>query len=81
MIGEHFSHISNRVCGSVISVRRSGVKLALWLSTRDRSEVEEIGRSFKSVVLPLVHPKDESSFVIAFDYFGNDVDQLKPIEL
>ena len=81
LIGERFSHLSNSICGSVVSTRRSGVKLAIWVSTRDRDEIMAIGKLFKECVQPMFQGKDDVNSIINFDFFGEPSTDLRPFEL
>ena len=82
MIGETFSGPSNSICGAVVSTRRSGVKIALWIATRNPEEIMAIGKLFKEQVQPLFQGRDETvSNVINFDFFGEPSADGKPIEL
>lgn len=81
MIGEQMSPISNTVCGAVVSTRRSGVKLALWVATRDTEEIMALGKAFKDLVQPLFAGRDEASHVVNFDFFGEASSEGKPFEL
>ena len=80
-IGEQFSEISNTICGTVVSTRRSGVKLALWLATRNMDEIMAIGKLFKEQVQPLFAGREDAANVISFDFFGEPSADGKPIEL
>lgn len=82
LIGEQFTSLSgsNCICGSVVSTRRSGVKIALWIGTRDRNEIMAIGKLFKDSVQPLFQGKSEDS-TIAFDFFGEPSTDGRPIEM
>lgn len=80
MIGEQFTEAGfNCICGAVVSTRRSGVKVALWIGTRDKTEIMAIGKLFKDAVQPLFQGKEDS--VISFDFFGEPSADGKPIEL
>lgn len=81
MIGETFSEASNTICGAVVSTRRSGVKLALWIATRDRDEIMAVGKLFKEQVQPLFQGREDSANVINFDFFGEPVPEGDPIQL
>lgn len=82
IIGEQYSAVSNTICGAVVSTRRSGVKLALWVGTRNRDEIEKVGRIFKQHVEPLFLGRDEASHIITFDFFGEpEAPESRPIEL
>ena len=79
MISEQFSAITNCICGAVVSTRRSGVKLAIWISTRDKDQIVAIGRMFKTAVEPLYLKPEE--VIISFDFFGEPSPDGRPIEL
>jgi translation initiation factor 4E len=82
MIGESFSAPTNSICGAVVSTRRSGVKIALWIATRDKDEIMEVGKLFKEQVQPLFQGREETvANVINFDFFGEPSADGKPIEL
>ena len=81
MIGENFSGPTNTICGAVVSTRRSGVKLALWIATRDREEIMAVGKLFKEQVTPLFQGKEDASNVINFDFFGEPIPEGEPIQL
>ena len=86
LIGEQFSSHGNCICGSVVSTRRSGVKLAIWISTRNPEEIMAIGKMFKECVQPLYQGRADGIPPISFDYFGEppastDGSEPKPIEL
>ena len=86
LIGEQFSTVGNCICGSVVSTRRSGVKLAIWISTRNIDEIMAIGKMFKECVQPLYQGRADTPSTITFDYFGeapasSDSLEPKPIEL
>jgi translation initiation factor 4E len=81
MIGEQFSKVSNSVCGAVVSTRRSGVKLAIWVATRDKDEILGLGKLFKEMVQPLFQGREEGSYMINFDFFGEPNPEGRPIEL
>lgn len=70
MIGELLSQPSNCICGAVVSTRRSGVKLALWIATRDKEEIFAVGKVFKEQVQPLFQGREDALNVINFDFFG-----------
>ena len=81
MIGEQFTQVANCICGAVVSTRRSGVKLALWVSTRDKAEILAIGAMFKEWAQPLFQGRDEAGSTITFDFFGEPHPEGKLIEL
>ncbi len=82
MIGETFSGPTNSICGAVVSTRRSGVKIALWIATRNMDEIMAVGKLFKEQVQPLFLNREEGvTNVINFDFFGEPSADGKPIEL
>ena len=81
MIGEQFNSVSNTVCGAVVSTRRSGVKLAIWIATRDKEEIMAIGKMFKELAQPLFQGREESAHVVNFDFFGEPNPDGKAFEL
>jgi translation initiation factor 4E len=92
LIGEQFSPLSNTICGTVVSSRRSGVKLAIWVATRNMDEIMAIGKLFKECVQPLYQgrtdtiPSGPISTTISFDFFGEPPatetgEPHRPIEL
>lgn len=83
MMGERFSTVSaGAICGAVVSTRRSGVKLSIWIATREREEIIEIGKLFKECVQSMFQGKDELlSAAINFDYFGEPPSDNRPLEL
>ncbi len=83
MMGERFSLVSTGpVCGAVVSTRRSGVKLAIWVGTRDRDEILDVGKMFKACVQPMFQGKEDTAgSVINFDWFGEPPSDSRPLEL
>jgi translation initiation factor 4E len=81
MIGELLSSPTNSICGAVVSTRRSGVKLALWIATRDKEEIFAVGKLFKEQVQPLFQGRDEALNVINFDFFGEPSPDGKAFEM
>jgi hypothetical protein len=82
MVGERFSSVSKiNICGCVVSTRRSGVKLALWVAGRDQEELVKIGKLFKECVQPMFQGRDESQAVVSFDHFGDFPDDFVSLEV
>ena len=81
MIGELLSAPSNTICGAVVSTRRSGVKLALWIATRDKEEILAVGKLFKEQVQPLFQGREDALNMINFDFFGEPSQDGKGFEM
>ncbi|KAF4690253.1 hypothetical protein FOZ60_000410 [Perkinsus olseni] len=82
VIGETYYPLINEdiVCGVVCSVRRGGVKIALWLSSREEKLVKPLGLRFKRIVQALA-PDDADRFTIGFEGFANPGDEMFTVDM
>ncbi|EER05540.1 Eukaryotic translation initiation factor 4E-2, putative [Perkinsus marinus ATCC 50983] len=82
VIGESYYPLINEdiVCGVVCSVRRGGVKIALWLSSREEKLVKPLGLRFKRIVQSLA-PDDADRFTIGFEGFANPGDEMYTVDM